>query len=313
MVQLLPEPRPDLSIIIVNWNVRELLQSCLRSIRPSDEFDLETIVVDNASADGSVEMVRQEFPQVTLIANADNPGFTGGNNQGIAASRGRYILLLNPDTEVLDDALARMVAYMDAHPDVGVLGPMLLNSDGSVQSSRRRFPTPATAFVESTILQSCFPRHRLLRDYYVLDKPDETIAKVDWVTGACILIRREALDQVGLLDDGFFMYSEELDWCRRARDVGWKIIYYPEARVLHYGGQSSEQVKAFQIIRFNQSKIRYFRKHHGRLVAALLRAFLLMNYGYQLALESAKWLIGHKRYLRRERMCAYCQVLKSRL
>lgn len=317
--QVEPGQHPDLSIVIVSWNVQDLLQKCLLSIYPSGNhqpghsFCIETIVVDNASADDSVEMVRQAFPQVTLIANADNRGFTGGNNQGIVASRGRYVLLLNPDTKVLDDALARMVAHMDTHPDVGALGPMLLNPDGSVQSSRRRFPTPATAFVESTTLQSWFPRHRLLCDYYIQDKPDDAIAEVDWVTGACLLARREALDQVGLLDDGYFMYSEELDWCYRAKAAGWKVVYFPEAQVIHYGGQSSEQVKAFQIIRFNRSKIRYFRKYHGALVATSLRVFLLTDYSYQLFTETAKWLIGHKRPLRRQRMRAYWQVLKSGL
>jgi hypothetical protein len=310
-------PSPDLSIVIVNWNVRDLLKSCLRSIYPQRNratgLRFETIVIDNASTDGSVQMVRETFPQVTLIANQNNPGFTGGNNQGMALSRGRYVLLLNPDTEVLDDALTHMVAYMDAHPEMGALGPTLLNPDGSVQSSRRRFPRPATAFVESTTLQNWFPRHRLLTNYYALDLPDDAVAEVDWVTGACLLIRREALDQVGPLDDGYFMYSEELDWCRRAKDAGWKVIYYPQARVIHHGGRSSEQVKAFQIARFNRSKIRYFRKHHGRLVACALRIFLLINYGYQLLLETAKWLVGHKRPLRRSRMRAYWQVLKSRL
>jgi N-acetylglucosaminyl-diphospho-decaprenol L-rhamnosyltransferase len=315
--QLSSEQRPDLSIVIVSWNVRDLLQNCLLSIYPSngrpDALAVETIVVDNASTDSSVEMVRQSFSQVMLIANADNRGFTGGNNQGIAAGRGRYVLLLNPDTEVLDDALSRMVAYMDAHPEVGALGPMLLDPDGSVQSSRRRFPTPATAFLESTILQSWLPRHRLLRDYYVLDEPDDAIVEVDWVTGACLLTRREALAQIGLLDDGYFMYSEELDWCRRAKAAGWKVIYYPTAQVIHHSGQSSEQVKAFQVIRFNCSKIRYFHKYHGSLIAVSLRAFLLVNYSYQLLLETAKWAIGHKRPLRCQRMHAYWQVLKSRL
>lgn len=311
------EYAPDLSIVIVSWNVRDLLQNCLLSIYFPHGHDstltIETIVVDNASTDDSVEMVRQTFPQVTLIANADNRGFTGGNNQGLAAGRGRYALLLNPDTKVLDDALIRMVAYMDAHPNVGALGPMLLNPDGSVQSSRRRFPTPATAFIESTTLQNWFPHHRLLRDYYVLDKPDDAITKVDWVTGACLLTRRETLDQIGPLDETYFMYSEELDWCRRAKSAGWQVVYYPEAQVFHHRGQSSEQVKVFQIIRFNRSKICYFRKYHGTLVAASLRAFLLINYSYQLLLETAKWLVGHKRPLRRRRMCAYGQVLKSRL
>ena len=247
------------------------------------------------------------------MANAENLGFTGGNNQGIVASHGRYVLLLNPDTEVVDDALSRMVAYMDGHPGIGALGPMLICPDGSVQSSRRRFPRVATAFIESTVLQNWFASHRVLRDYYVLDRPDDAVSEVDWVDGACILVRREALDEVGLLDNAYFMYSEELDWCRRAKSAGWQVVYYPEAQVIHHRGKSSEQVKVFQIVRFNRSKIHYFRKHHGSLVATTLRAFLLANFGYQLAVETAKWVIGHRRAVRRQRMRAYWQVLMSRL
>jgi len=304
----------DLSIVIVNWNVRDLLRRCLHSILADlQTCRFEIIVVDNASTDGSVEMVHQEFPQVRLIASEVNLGYTGGNNRGIAASQGRYILLLNPDTEVLDDALVTMVAYMDAHPDVGALGPQLLNPDGSVQSSRRRFPTLGTALVESTVIQQWWPDNRILRRYYVQDRPDDAISEVDWVTGACILLRRQAVEQVGPLDDAFFMYSEELDWCRRARDAGWKVVYLPTARVIHHEGKSSEQVMPLRHIRFQRSKIHYFRKHHGRWAGTLLHAFLLLNYAYLLVVESLKWLVGHKRELRAERVRAYSEVLRSGL
>ena len=306
----------DLSIIIVSWNVKGLLRRCLDSIfqHPTSNLQFEVIVVDNASSDGSVEMVRAEFPQVRLMANEENLGFTRANNQGIAASRGRYVLLLNPDTEVLGDALGAMVDYMDVHPDVGALGPMLLNPDGSVQSSRRRFPTLATALLESTVFQWELSRdNRILRRYYVLDRPDDEVQEVDWVTGACILVRREAIEEVGLLDEGFFMYSEELDWCRRAKEQGWKVVYLPTARVIHYGGKSSEQVVPFRHIQFQRSKVRYFRKHHGPLWAWILRLFLLAMYAYLLIVEALKWLVGHKRPLRAERVRAYWQVLRSGL
>ena len=304
----------DLSIVIVNWNVRDLLRRCLHSILADlQTCRFEIIVVDNASTDGSVEMVHQEFPQVRLIASEVNLGYTGGNNRGIAASQGRYILLLNPDTEVVGDALPTMVAYMDAHPDVGALGPQLLNPDGSVQSSRRRFPTLGTALVESTVIQQWWPDNRILRRYYVQDRPDDAISEVDWVTGACILLRRQAVEQVGPLDDAFFMYSEELDWCRRARDAGWKVVYLPTARVIHHEGKSSEQVMPLRHIRFQRSKIHYFRKHHGRWAGTLLHAFLLLNYAYLLVVESLKWLVGHKRELRAERVRAYSEVLRSGL
>jgi GT2 family glycosyltransferase len=258
-------------------------------------------------------MIEEEFPEVRLIANSENVGFTVGNNQGIAASQGRYVLLLNPDTEIVGNALATMVEYMDHHPQVGVLGPQLLNPDGSIQSSRRRFPTLATAFLESTILQQWFPDNAVLRRYYVLDQPEDETQEVDWVTGACLLARREAIEEVGLLDEGFFMYSEELDWCHRIKAQGWEVVYLPMARVIHYGAQSSEQVKPFQHVQFQRSKIRYFRKHHGSWQAEVLRLFILATYLYQLIVEALKWLVGHKRPLRAARVKSYWQVLRSGL
>ncbi len=308
----------DLSIVIVNWNVCELLKCCLHSIMssfqlPASKFQVEVIVVDNASSDGSAAMIEEEFPQVRVIANSENLGFTVGNNQGIAASRWRYILLLNPDTEIVGHALAMMVEYMDGHPQVGALGPQLLNPDGSIQSSRRRFPTMATAFLESTILQQWSPHNRVTRHYYMADRPDHEIQEVDWVTGACLLARREAIEEVGLLDESFFMYSEELDWCRRIKAQEWKVVYLPAARVMHHGAQSSEQVKSFQHIQFQRSKIRYFRKHHGPWQADVLRLFILATYLYQLIVEALKWLVGHKRSLRAARVREYWQVLRSRL
>jgi hypothetical protein len=264
---------------------------------------------------------------VYLIANEDNRGFTAGNNQGIAVAKGRYVLLLNPDTEVLEDALTEMVAFADRHPDVGMVGPQLLNPDRSVQSSRRRFPTLATAFVESTWLQPTVvgaralsaidrlttPLQRVLDRYYVADRPDDVRQNVDWITGAAMLARREAIDEVGPMDEGFFMYSEELDWCRRFRKAGWHVVYLPTAQIVHYVGKSSEQVVAARHVRFQTSKVRYFRKYHGTCAAGLLRWYLLASYGWQLGLEGAKWLMGHKRPLRAQRIAAYRQVLASGL
>ena len=303
----------DLSVVIVNWNVCDLLRRCLHSVFDTHRAaSVEVIVVDNASTDDSVNMVRTEFPRAHLIANADNRGFPAANNQGIAVAHGRYVLLLNPDTQVLGDLLATMVAFADANPAVGVVGPQLLNPDGSVQSSRRRFPTLASAFFESTWLQLHAPRP-ILERYYVLDRPDDAVQDVDWVTGAALMARREAIQQVGLMDEGFFMYSEELDWCRRFREAGWRVVYLPTARIIHHVGKSSEQVLPARHIHFQTSKVRYFRKHHGAVSAEALRLFLLGNYLWQLGLEAAKWLVGHKRPLRAQRMSAYRQVLRSGL
>jgi N-acetylglucosaminyl-diphospho-decaprenol L-rhamnosyltransferase len=302
----------DLTIVIVSWNVGELLRRCLQSILAT-ELDVEVVVVDNASIDGSPEMVRAAFPQVRLIANDENRGFTAANNQGLAVAQGRCLLLLNPDTEVVADALATMVQYLEAHPAVGALGPRLLFPDGRQQPSRRRFPTLATALVESTVIQEWWAENRILRRYYMADTPDDAVQPVDWVVGACLLVRRDVYEQVGGLDEGFFMYSEELDWCKRIKDAGWEVVYLPTATVIHHEGKSSEQVVPARHIRFQTSKVRYFRKHHGWPQAETLRWFLLATYVYQLAREGLKWLVGHKRPLRAERMRAYGQVLRSGL
>lgn len=308
--------RCDLSIVIITWNVRELLRRCLDSIRESlkGEKDLlvETIVFDNGSADGSADMVREGFPWVHLMESQLNLGFTKGNNLAIGQSEGRYILLLNPDTEVVGDALGTMVAYMEAHPRVGALGPQLLNPDGTPRSSRRRFPTLATAFLESTVLQPWFQGSRILERYYLLDRPDDEIQPVDWVVGAALLIRREALQQVGPLDEEFFMYSEELDWCYRLKAQGWEVVYLPTAQVVHREGKSSEQVLAFRHIHFQRSKVLFFKKYYGWR-GEVLRWFILSAYFYLFLLEGLKWLVGHKRPLRRERVTAYWQVLRSGL
>jgi len=315
----------DLSIVIVSWNVRALLRRCLQSVLaeakpgPDDgvfqlgDWKVEILIVDNASADGSIEMVRSQFPHVHLIANGENRGFTAANNQGLSRARGRYLLLLNPDTEVVGDALATMIRYVEANAEIGALGAKLLYPDGSIQSSRRRFPTLSTALVESTVVQEWWKDNRILHRYYMTDTGDDEIQRVDWVVGACLLVRRQAYEQVGGLDEGFFMYSEELDWCRRIKAAGWEVVYLPTATVMHHEGKSSEQVVPARHVYFQSSKVRYFRKHHGAFQAEALRWFLLLTYAYQVAREGLKWMVGHKRPLRAERVRAYWQVLKSGL
>lgn len=316
----------DLSIVIVSWNVVDLLRDCLRSIfhvpdaRLGDDgmfhtggYAVEVYVVDNASVDGSPQMVREVFPQVKLIANRENLGFPRGNNAALRHCRGRHVLLLNPDTQIVGDALSLMLDYMERHPDVGLLGPQLRYGDGSLQSSRRRFPTLMTALMESTLLHQWFPHNRWARAYYLADTPDDLVQDVDWVVGACMFVRGVVLREVGPLDERFFMYSEELDWCRRIVDAGWRIVYFPQAIVIHYEGQSSSQVVSKRHIHFETSKILYFRKHHGRLGAGLLRGFLLLTYLWRLGEEALKYLVGHKRALRRARMDAYREVLRSGL
>ncbi len=305
----------DLSIVIVSWNVAELLAACLESVYSSlqqSALTAEVIVVDSASSDHSVAMVRDRFPMVQLLICNDNLGFSRGNNLGLQRAAGQYILLLNPDTEVPGDALDRMVREMEKHSRVGAVGPHTLNGDGTTQSTRRRFPTLLTAFFESTWLQPWAPG-KLLRHYYVEDQDDNACFDVDWVQGSALMLRREVYEEIGGLDSEYMMYSEEMDWCRRAKEAGWRVRYVGDAKIIHHGGRSSEQVPARSQIHFHQSKLRYVRKWHGQGSARLLRVFLLLMFFQQLLLEVAKGLAGHKRRLRQQRVRAYWQVLRSGL
>jgi N-acetylglucosaminyl-diphospho-decaprenol L-rhamnosyltransferase len=328
-----------LIVIIVSWNVRDLLRACLCSLDAysATSHAQQVIVVDNASSDGSIEMVRREFPGVFLVANTTNRGFTGGNNDGIKAAEGfftgkrseaSYIFLLNPDAEVTPGALDTLLAYADRNPDAGMIGSQLVFPDGSTQSSRRRFPTLLTAIFESTWLQPYAP-HRVLDSFYMRDMPDTDVCDVDWLYGAAMLVRRSTYAQCGILDEEtFFMYSEEVDWCRRIKasplvttadsplattSRTWRIVFVPQARIVHHEGQSSAQVSAQRMVYFNTSKVRYFRKHHGALQAQILRAVLLSMFAYETLLEGAKWLVGHRRALRGQRVQSYMTVLRSRL
>lgn len=291
------------------------MEGCLRSLPDACAgvwASTEVIVVDNASTDNSVEMVRREFPVAKLIVLPENRGFTAGNNMGIAQAQGEYVFVLNPDTVCHVGSIAILCEYMEAHPEVGIAGPLLLNGDGTLQPSRRRFPTVATALVESTPLQARFRRSETLRQFYVEDKPEEE-QYVDWVSGAALMCRHETLEQIGPFDTGFFMFSEEVDLCKRAADAGWRTAYVPQAEITHFGGGSTDQAVAGRHIYFNTSKARYFEVHEGRAVGALVRWYLLATYVGQAIVEGAKWALGHKRAMRGERLRMYGQVLKSGL
>ncbi len=319
----------ELSLVIVSWNVAHLLRECLSSLLtlPCVEWvdgslrlkegGIQVVVVDNASTDGTVEMLQREFPWVEVIASPQNLGFTAGNNLGLSRAQGRFLFLLNPDTRfaVVEgiDPLQTLLDYLRQHPEVGLAGPRLVYADGRLQPSRRRFPNLAMALMESTLLEEWFPHNRWARAYRMEDTPLDGPHYVDWVTGAAMLVRREAWQEVGPLDEAFFMYSEELDWCRRFRQKGWEIAYVPQAVITHYEGRSSEQVLAARHIHFETSKILYFYKYYGPLQAGFLRTFLWLTYVWRLAVETAKYLLRHKPALRRARMRAYAQVLRSGL
>ncbi|MCL4532265.1 MAG: glycosyltransferase family 2 protein, partial [Actinobacteria bacterium] len=292
-------------------NTRDLLQRCLQSVLSFEVggAGMEVLVVDNASTDGSADMVTSRFPQVRLIASSENLGFATANNLAIQEARGKYLMLLNPDAEPVGAVLPLMVEFAEEHPQVAVVGPQLLNPDGTIQSSRRRFPTRATAFLESTVLQRWMPNHPALRRYYLLDRTDEETQEVDWLVGACLMVRASAVEAVGTLDEGFFMYSEEMDWCRRFALAGWKTVYLSTAKVIHHGGGSSEQDLFHRHTRFQHAKARYFQKHDGALFAELLRLLLLANYLFLLLEDTIKLLLPWKRSMRLRRIGVLVRVL----
>jgi GT2 family glycosyltransferase len=282
---------PDVSVVIVSWNTADTLVDCLRSI-VSDRTapSCEIIVVDNASSDGSVDILRRDFRQVMVIANTDNKGFAAANNQGLRVAHGRHLVLLNPDTVVRPGALASLVAFMDAHADAGIAGPHLLNVDGSTQPSGR--PTPTV----STELRDIFGIHHLTRGerFWGRQRDLSWPQTVDSVSGACLLIRREAMDAIGLLDEGFFMYFEETDWCVRAWQQGWKVYYVPQAEVVHYTmGSTGRRVEPFLIRAYFNSRMHYFSKHYGIVSCGVLRATLLMTSLAKLGILTVASLFRH--------------------
>ncbi len=270
---------PTLSICIVNWNTCELLCKCLRSIYrypPSEPF--EVIVVDNGSTDGSAERVRAEFPQVNLIANAENRGYAYGNNQAIAEARGEFLLLLNPDTEMHPDTLNNALRFLRAHPEVGAIGAKQVFPDGTVQPSLRGFPTPSNLFFEVSGLARLFPRSHRLGGYrmrwFQYDRPIE----VDQPMGTFLMVRRAVVDQVGPMDTEFPLFFNDVDWCYRIRQAGWKIMFIPDVVITHYGGASTRQVRLEAIRESHRALERFYQKHYrAHLPAPLYWAFVGAN------------------------------------
>ncbi|MCU0494579.1 MAG: glycosyltransferase family 2 protein, partial [Chloroflexaceae bacterium] len=367
---------PNLAIIIVSWNVRDLLRRCLQATAASlagSGIGYEIIVVDNGSSDATPAMLRAEFPHVTLLEAGANLGFAGGNNLALrrVLRRGEqenrrtgeqenrrtgetvplpispsphlpispsphplvpsspdYVLLLNPDTEPVGDAIPRLVRHMAANPQLIAVGPQLRYADSSVQSSRRRFPTRLTFFWESTPLERLWPQNPWARRYHYADQPDTRTHAVDWLVGAALLVRSAAITRAGPLDEGFFMYSEELEWQWRLQEpfavsslqlavsattsrakcelqtanFGLRspvsglrsIMYLPESVIIHHEGKSSEQAITARHLNFQQSKLRLARMWYGPWFALLLRLFLLGCYSLELAVETVKFALGHR-------------------
>ena len=253
-----------LSVIIVNYNVKFYLEQCLESVRRASKgLQVETFVVDNLSTDGSVAYLSERFPEVTFIANKENVGFARANNQAIRLSKGRYVLLLNPDTIVGEDTLTSMVEFMESHPEAGGAGAYMLNADGSfAPESRRGLPTPFVAFCKMAGLTKLFPKSRLLGRYYMGYLDANEVNEIEAISGACMMLRREALDKVGLLDEDFFMYGEDIDLSYRVLKGGYKNFFIP-TRMLHYKGESTVKSSYRYAYTFYQAMRLFFRKHYG--------------------------------------------------
>jgi GT2 family glycosyltransferase len=263
-----PAAGPGLSAIIVSYNTRDLLARSIHSILPDAAgLEVECVVVDNDSRDGSADMVAAEFPSVKLYRAPRNLGFAAGVNEGVRRSKGRYVLLLNPDAELLDDSLARMVAFLDSHPRAAAVGPQLEYADGARQHAAFTFPTLPMIFLDYFPLHGRILESRLNGRYPPADEPH----LIDHPLGACMLVRREAFDDVGLFDEDFFIYCEEVDWCLRAQRKGWQIYHLPAARARHLSAASTSQQRDAMLVELHRSRLRLYRKHYGPLFRTLAR------------------------------------------
>ena len=279
----------DLSVVIVNYNVREFLEQTLRAVfRAQADLRMEVFVVDNNSVDGSPAMVRAHFPNARLIANESNKGFSVANNQAIRKARGRYVLVLNPDTIVQENTLVTLVRFLDERPDAGAAGCKILHPDGTFAlESRRAFPTPRVAFFRMTGLSALFPRSPVFGRYNMTHLPENETAEVDALSGSCMMLRRTALDEAGLFDEEFFMYGEDIDLCYRIQQARWKIYYTPDTEIIHYKGQSTRKSEMRYVRLFYGAMLRFTEKHfesrYSKLLALLLRCGIVVRAGMSVA------------------------------
>ena len=255
-----------LSVVFLSYNTRDLTRQALNSVLAAAEgLEAEIFVVDNASADGSADMVAEEFPQVKLVCNEANVGFSAGNNVALRQVTGEYALLINTDTIVRRDALHAMVEFLDAHPESGACGCKILDPDGTLQlDSRRGFPTPLAAFCKMSGLSRLFPKHPLMARYHLTHLDPEQTAEIEVLSGSCMMVRKAAMDQVGLLDEDYFMYGEDIDWCYRFHQAGWKIYYLPTTAIIHFRGESGRGTPLKILYRKSRAMSIFVNKHMAR-------------------------------------------------
>lgn len=286
----------------MNWNTCKELRLCLTSLAKTDAISKEVIVVDNASSDDSVAMVRSEFPWVKCIAHSANSGFAKGCNLGIAESHGRFVLLLNPDCEVQPSAMESLVRFGDENVKAGIFGLKVLNSDGTIQHSCRHAPTFGAVLFRNAVLNKLFPNNPYTREYLLTSWNHDSVIEIDWVSGAALVMRRELINDIGTLDERFYMYCEDMDLGYRAKQHGWKVMYFPDTVVTHAKGRSSDKDPNRMIIEHHKSMYRYFMKHHADSSSVFMRAIVpagLMFRAWILILANTyrhiAWIVKHRR------------------
>jgi GT2 family glycosyltransferase len=282
----------DLSTVIVHYRALDTLPGCLAALEAAAaSLAHETVVVDNDAEAGLVERLARDFPEVRVLVNPINLGFSRGVNQGIAATSGEFILVLNPDCVLDPESIGILIRYARAHPRAGIVGPQLRNRDGSLEFSARAFPS-ASAFLFNrySLLTRLFPKNRFSRRYLLTDWDHASVRDVDWLSGACLLVRREAITAVGPMDEGFFMFNEDVDWCRRMKNGGWTVSYVPEAQAVHDVGASRKRVATRVILERHRGMIRYFHKHHPThpALAILADALILLRAGVMMTANALR-------------------------
>ena len=268
----------DISFIIVNWNAIKYLSQCIASIvENSQSFSYEIIVVDNASSDGSPDIIKNQFPDIKVICNGSNLGFAKANNIGIRQSQGDFLCLVNSDVVVLKDSVDKLLAYIKSQPTIGMVGPQIIGIKGEIQRSCMEHPTLSNMFARAIAFNSVFPKSKLLGNYLMTDWEHDSLRRVDIINGCFWLIRKKALDKVGLLDEQFFMYGEDMDWCKRFWNNHWEISFYPDVKVIHYGGASSANAPVRFYIEMHKANLKYWEKHHGAFSLYIFRCILLLH------------------------------------
>jgi GT2 family glycosyltransferase len=295
-------------VIIVSWNAKAYLLKCLDSVfrqTTGTSHSTEIIVVDNASTDGSPEAVAANYPSVKLVVNDANYGFARANNIGLRASTGEYLLLVNSDVVVSPDCFSKCIRYLDEHPEIGMLGPRIIGTDGRIQRSCMSYPSIWNALCRALGLDSLFPRSQLFGSYLLTYWNHEDTRDVEVINGCFWIIRRSAMDQVGMLDERFFIYGEDIDWCMRFNASGWKVVFFSEAEALHYGGASSANAPLRFQIEMQRANLQYWKKHHSALQVAAYLAICTLHHSLRIVAEGVAYP------LRRDRTTSGYKITRS--